>query len=300
MCAAKTELDKYIAEQVQKIKGVYFPVKTGLLRRRLTKKAACKSLYPNPEDEFSMPDIGPSYSIISNYERQFLDNIQRNIPYTYPNKPIIVEKLHPDGYMLINGHHRWAAALRIGQAKIPVQIVNLMHETDVKEILQNSNHVKCASFDLDEVLIRGEEDPCLEKPLPFPWNCIYKIRIRRGVPALFHCLEKNGYDIWLYSAQYHSADAVQDYFRRYHVQVDGVISAVGRRIGFGSDGKKLEQLLRDKYRSTLHTDNDMVLYTCGDAKESREFELSGAPDAWSQEVMDVIDRIEKEEADQPK
>ena len=84
------------------------------------------------------------------------------------------------------------------------------------------------------------------------------------------------------------------------MQVDGVISAVGKRIGFGLNGKKLENLLRDKYRSSLHIDNDMVLYTRNDTKEPREYKLSGAPDTWSQEVMDVIDRIEKEEADQPK
>ena len=31
-------------------------------------------------------------------------------------EPLIVEKVHPEGYMLLNGHHRWAAALKTGYA----------------------------------------------------------------------------------------------------------------------------------------------------------------------------------------
>ena len=44
------------------------------------------------------------------------------------NEPIPVEKMYPEGYMILNGHHRWAAALRLGQPEIPVKIVNLTHE----------------------------------------------------------------------------------------------------------------------------------------------------------------------------
>ncbi|MBP3241914.1 MAG: ParB N-terminal domain-containing protein [Oribacterium sp.] len=32
--------------------------------------------------------------------------------------PIIVEKMYPDGYMILNGHHRWAAATRLGLKKV--------------------------------------------------------------------------------------------------------------------------------------------------------------------------------------
>ena len=299
MSGSKTEFEKYVEEQVQKIKGVYFPVKTNFLTRLLTKKAACKSLYPNPEDEFSMPDIGPNYNIITAYENEFRENMQRGLPDYGRHEPIIVERLHPDGCMIINGHHRWAAAMRLGKAKIPVKIVNLMHAAELREILENSRHEKRAAFDLDEVLIRAEGDPFLEEPLPFPWKYIYKERIRRGVPALFHALERSGYDVWLYSSQYHSADAVLDYFRRYHVKVAGVVSASGRKIFQRVNDMKVEKLIREKYRQTLHIDNDMVLLTRNDVKEPQEFDLSGAPETWSQEIMDVIEKIEKEEAGWP-
>ena len=293
MAGGSTQFDKYVQESVQKIKGVYFPVRTGLVARLLTKKAPCKSLYPNPGDEFSMPEIGPNDGIIASYEEQFLANIRSGGDYYRGNDPIIVEALYPDGYMILNGHHRWAAAMKIGQAEIPVQVVNLMHEADVQEILRNTRHEKRATFDLDEVLLRGEDDPYLEAPLPSPWNKTYAERIRLGVPALFHALEKSGYDIWLYSKGYPSVDAVQDYFRLYHVNVTGVIAALGRKKA--AAGADLEKLLQGKYRSTLHIDNDMVLQINSDTKEPREFALSGAPETWSQEIIGILEALDKED-----
>lgn len=296
MAGGTTNLDAYIAESLEKIKGTYFPVRSNLLTRMLVKKAACKSLYPNPKDEFSMPDIGPNDEIISSYEREYLDNIKRGGYYYGTHEPIIVERLHPEGYMIINGHHRWGAAMKIGQAKIPVRIVNLMHEADVREILQNTQHEKRAAFDLDEVLLRAADDPYLEKPLSFPWNRIYQERIRLGVPSLFHYLELRGYDIWLYSTKYHSADAVQDYFRRYHVKVSGVISAVGKRKK-GASWSGIEKLIQSQYRETLHIDNDMVLQIFNDTKEHREFPVSGAPDTWSREIIEALDKLEQESSE---
>ena len=292
MSGRTTQLEADVQEAVQKVKGVYFPVRTGLVARLLTKKAPCRSLYPNPEDEFSMPDIGPNDEIISNYEKEFLSNIRNGEYYYGSYEPIIVEQLYPDGYMIINGHHRWGAAMKLGQADIPVEVVNLMHEADVRKILQNSTHEKRAAFDLDEVLLRSPDDPYLEKPLPAPWNKTYKERIRLGVPALFHELEKRGYDIWLYSMGYPSVDAVQDYFQLYHVNVTGVIAAVGRRNWSGR--ADLEQMIQGKYRSTLHIDNDMVLQVSRDTKTHREYALSGAPEAWSQDILAVLDEIDKE------
>ena len=162
MAGGSTQFDKDVQLAVQKVRGVYFPVRTGMVDRMLTKKVPCKSLYPNPEDEFSMPDIGPNDEVISSYEQKFLENIRNGQYYFHDNEPIVVEQLHPDGYMIINGHHRWAAAVKIGQPEIPVHVVNLMHEADIRQTLQNTKHEKRATFDLDEVLLRGGDDPYLE------------------------------------------------------------------------------------------------------------------------------------------
>ncbi|MBO4915545.1 MAG: ParB-like nuclease domain-containing protein [Oscillospiraceae bacterium] len=272
-------------------------MKTGILLRLLTKKADCDELHPNPEDEFCMPEVGPNYKIISEYQQQFLDNIRFSQPY-FSGEPIIVERLHPNGYRIVNGHHRWAAALCLGQPSIPIQIVNLTHTEDVKRILENSTHTKRVAIDLDEVIFRPREEANLERPIPLAWNKLYQQRIRLGVPALFHFLSKNGYDIWLYSAQYYSTDSVQRFFRKYHVKVDGVITAIGKRQkNSGNDGKKLEKMISDKYQYTVHIDNDSALMILAGRKEFRDFTLDGEASDWSRKVMDVIETIEKENTD---
>ena len=177
-------------------------------------------------------------------------------------------------------------------AQIPIRIVNLTHEEDVKRILANSRHNKRAALDLDEVIF--QEDGPLESALPFPWNRLYKDRIRRGVPALFHCLAKNGYDIWLYSAKYYSTDYVQNLFRKYHVRIDGVMTAIGKRAkAAGDGGKALEKLITDKYLYTLHIDRGSVLQIVKGTKEFRDYPLGGEAADWSKIVMDVIAEIEK-------
>lgn len=295
MAGTNTQFEDFLAAEIKSGKGVSFPVKTGFVRRMLTKKANCYSLHPNPEDEFCMPEVGPNYEIISKYQQQFLHGLKSSVP-DYFGEPIIVERLHPDGYRIINGHHRWAAALRIGLEKIPVQIVNLMHEADVKRILENSTHTKRVALDLDEVIFRTAEDSPYEKPLPFPWNRFYKDRIRLGVPALFHFLATKGYDIWLYSAQYHSIDTIQNYFHKYHVKVDGIMTAIEKRRQSSEESeKKLENLIMKKYRYTLHIDNDSVLQIFSETKSFREFPLSGSPEEWSQEIMNVVEQLENEE-----
>ena len=34
-----------------------------------------------------------------------------SLPDELLEDPIVVEKVHPDGYMILNGHHRWAASM---------------------------------------------------------------------------------------------------------------------------------------------------------------------------------------------
>ena len=74
-------------------------------------------LHANPNDEFTFPDIGPNYGIISRYEEE-IRNSYRVKQEPFDDDPIIVEKLHSHGYLIMNGHHRWAAAKKQGLKKI--------------------------------------------------------------------------------------------------------------------------------------------------------------------------------------
>lgn len=68
---------QYILEDVRQYAGTRRFVKAGLVERMAVKKVSPDVLHPNPDDEFSMADIGPNMSIVSRYAEM----IQYNIDY---------------------------------------------------------------------------------------------------------------------------------------------------------------------------------------------------------------------------
>ena len=294
MANPKTEFDAYVQEDLGKQKGIFHPVKAGMLERMMVKNVAITSLHPNEEDEFTFPDVGPSYRIISEYEQQFRRALDTNQQVF--DEPLIVEKLRPQGYLILNGHHRWAAAMKVGIKKIPVRIVNLAQESDVQKMLEASAHDKRVALDLDEVVFRPSDDPYLERELRFPYNIKHKQRIRLGIPALFYFLAKNGYDVWTYASNYYSIDDIKHFFKCYGVDVVGIITGTAKPIKNKSENAvKMETLINNRYAETLHIDNDMILVTHRGSKEFEEYSLEATPEKWSKHAISVIKKIGKHE-----
>ena len=109
MAKTQTQFDSFLAEEIRQHRGIAVPVRTGLLVRLLVRKALCKKLHPNPDDEFCNPAIDPNNQIIQDYAEMF----RRRDPAVI-NNPIQVVRIYPEGYMILNGHHRWAASLKVG------------------------------------------------------------------------------------------------------------------------------------------------------------------------------------------
>ena len=198
--------------------------------------------------------------------------------------------------MILNGHHRWAAALQSGVKKLPIQIVNLTLETDIRKMLGKAKHDRLAAMDLDEVVLRTSADELSEKALPFPFNRKYTQFLRLGIPALFHFLYLNGYDIWVYSRNYLSLDYLRGLFRLYHVHVDGIVTGMDRNASKDSKSTQtLKDMLAEKYGEILHIDNESILRTFDGSKEFEEYSLSGPDKEWSSRVMDIVGGLKKHE-----
>ncbi len=285
------DFKEFVANDVNNQKGIFHPIKASFLERLFVKKVSCKRLHPNASDEFTFSDIGPSYRIISEYEKNFRHYLSKG--QRLELEPLTIEKLRPRGYLILNGHHRWAAAMRVGLKRVPVEIVNLAQESDIKKILENSKHNKRVTLDLDEVVFKSNDDPYLEKRLHFPFNLKFKKRIRLGIPALFYFLSKNGYDIWVYSANYYSIDDVKSFFRHYSVNVDGIITGTAKKKQNPTKADaEMEQLIANKYQETLHIDNDLILLTHKETGDFQEYELNANAEDWSRNAITIIGEIE--------
>lgn len=97
-------------------------VKASLLEKLFVHFADPDRLHVNPDDEFAMLSVGPSERIIQDYVKM-IPMLRRGDQDIFP-EPVLVSKLKSDGYMIINGHHRWAAALKTGVDKLRIKIVN--------------------------------------------------------------------------------------------------------------------------------------------------------------------------------
>ena len=169
MAENKTGFQEYLKKELENTRGIFVPVKAGFLRRLLVRRIACKKLHPNPEDEFCSPTVGPNSKIISKYSQDFR-RFGTHSSVEYVIEPLTVEKIRPGGYLILNGHHRWAAAIMTGQRSLPVQIVDLPMEEDIRRMLRQSRNDRRVTLDLDEVVFRNEGDGPVEK-LPFSCAC---------------------------------------------------------------------------------------------------------------------------------
>lgn len=281
------EYQKNVLDDIDNYKGLSHPVKTGLLKRLLTKKVSVRKLHPNPDDEFSIVDIGPNYEIVGNYESQIRHNISMGKDAI--EEPLIIEKMSTGGYMLLNGHHRWLAAKRVTELKrLPVEIVNVTSYDDVINRLRGLDKKMCVSFDFDEVILSDGSVYPIDKKIIFPFNLVYKYPIKKNAGVLIKQLRELGFDVWVYTGNYHSYQYIEGLLRFHNARVDGVINGLRK----GKHSSRLQKAFSDKYELSLHIDNEGI--TCVDTKtheyEIYDIEVIGGD--WAAKVYSKVREIE--------
>ena len=281
---------EYVNEELKKYDGIYLPVRANILEQIFIRNLSPKKLHPNPDDEFCSPEVGPDDSIIDKYLRQIRQN-QKHGDDLFDER-LIIEKIRPDGYMLVNGHHRWAAALMLGIKKVPVQVTNMTHRADIIGQMEKTNRNKRASINLDDIVFCLNEAEPSEKPLLFPYNKIFPERIRMGIPGLVYALHNAGYDVWVYTTGYASTDYIDHLFRHHRISVDGIINGASRmNSGRKNDMSSVKELMAEKYRVTLNIDMEAVSWIRSDTKEFELIDIDTDTDNWAQQVITTVRKL---------
>ena len=142
------------------------------------------------------------------------------------------------------------------------------------------------SFDLDEVLFVSPDTHKTEPALMFPFNKIFKERLRLGTPDLINNLQQLGYEVWIYTSSFRSESYIKWLFKMYHVKFDGIVNAQRHLKEVQRDNKSiLPQKLPSKYRISLHIDDETIVCSLGRQYGYNTYQLDAQDDDWKDKIL---------------
>lgn len=150
------------------------------------------------------------------------------------------------------------------------------------------------SFDLDEVLFVNPATHKTEPALIFPFNKIFRERLRLGTADLIHKLQEEGFEVWVYTSSFRSERYIKTLFRLYNVRFDSIVN--GTRHLKEVQGKRKElypQKMPSKYRIVLHIDDEAVIATAGKAYGFKVYQLNADDDMWKEKILEQVYKIRK-------
>ncbi|CBK75914.1 hypothetical protein CIY_34750 [Butyrivibrio fibrisolvens 16/4] len=148
------------------------------------------------------------------------------------------------------------------------------------------------SFDLDEVLFVSPETHKTEKPPIFPFNKIFKERLRLGTPELINELQRLGYEVWVYTSSYRSEEYIRQLFKLYKVHFDGIINAQRHLREVQKDHTTiLPQKVPSHYRISLHIDDETIICSMGRQYGYHAYQLEAQDDDWKEKILAQAEHI---------
>ena len=150
------------------------------------------------------------------------------------------------------------------------------------------------SFDLDEVLFVSPETHKTEPQLPFPLRNIYRERLRLGTPELIWELQIQGYEVWIYTSSFRSEGYIRRLFRCYGVRLDGIVNGTRHLKEVQRNNKTvLPQKLPNRYRISLHIDDESVICSSAGQYGFRAYQLNAQDDDWGRKIIEQAEHIRK-------
>lgn len=148
------------------------------------------------------------------------------------------------------------------------------------------------SFDLDEVLFVSPKTHKTEPELPFPLRNFFRERLRLGTPELISELQRQGYEVWVYTSSFRSENYIRRLFRCYNVRFDGIVNGTRHLKEVQRNSKTiLPQKLPSRYRISLHIDDEEVICTSSGQYGFRAYQLNSQDDDWKEKILACADRI---------
>lgn len=148
------------------------------------------------------------------------------------------------------------------------------------------------SFDLDETLFVNPEKVPTEKPLKFPFNKIYRDRLRAGAVDLLDWINRSDIKLWIYTTSYRSERYIYNIFRHYNIKIDYIVN--GKRHAEEVQGSRKEIMPSKypaKYHIDLHVDDEISVYQNGISHGFRVYLLREDDNEWADNIKSEIKRV---------
>ncbi len=150
------------------------------------------------------------------------------------------------------------------------------------------------SFDLDEVLFVLPETHKTEPELMFPFNRIFKERLRLGTLRLIRRLQELGFEVWVYTSSFRTEKYIKWLFRLYGVKFDGIVNGTRHLKEVQRNNQTtLPQKLPNRYRISLHIDDESIVCSLGRQYGYRAYQLEAQDDEWESKIVAKAEEIRK-------
>ncbi len=157
---------------------------------------------------------------------------------------------------------------------------------------ENQEEKMRVSFDLDEVLFVYPQTHKTEPELKFPFNRIYKERLRLGTPDLINTLQSLGYEVWVYTSSFRSEKYIKGLFKRYGVKFDGIVNANRHLKEVQKNNNTiLPQKMPSHYRITLHVDDESIICSQGRTFGFHGYQLDAQDDDWKDKIIAYAEKL---------
>lgn len=154
--------------------------------------------------------------------------------------------------------------------------------------------MKRISFDLDDTLFVDEINFKTEPAPRFPWNRIYKERLRAGTPDLMRRLHEAGWEIWVYTTSYRSPRYIRGLFRQYGITFDEIVNGARHQREVQADhGEPMPSKYPAHYRIDLHVDDDRSVWENGQYYGFRVFLIGAQDDEWAERILAFAEKTVK-------
>ncbi|MBO4877607.1 MAG: HAD family hydrolase [Ruminococcus sp.] len=149
------------------------------------------------------------------------------------------------------------------------------------------------SFDLDETLFVNPAEVPTEPELKFPYNKLYRDRLRKGAVELLKEINESDTELWIYTTSNRSLRYIRGIFGHYGIRIDSIVNAPRHEAEVARGRSNFPSKYPSVYRIDLHVDDEKSVYENGIAYGFRVYRITNDDADWADNIRRELERIRR-------